>query len=447
MRVALVLTLLASVAAAGPQLDRATLKKMEAFGVRWWKARPNTKFQSWNADERAALLREAREFGAIPEGSWLQVRDALWKSVRKHGPKLKGKGKVYIEDHGYSSRYTRDKMWAFVNGGGRKKGLVVALHGGGEGAGSADTGTWHLKKCMEISPQGLLVHGDNWNRVHGEKQILTFIEWAKAAFDLDPDRVYVMGFSMGGTGSWHMAGRFPDLFAGAAPCAGVLMANPKSQFAKKEEILSIQYGFVPNVHNLAMYYFIGLNDKNTMPGTYLFVEDMLNELREEHPTGYRKIHFRTYPGLAHAFPPGEPSSCLKFLGEQRRDTYPRKIVWEYALNPAPQPDEKDRTRRYFQRWFYWLRHDRPEDRMEIIAERDGNTFVLQTSVDPEGLYLLLNPKMIDVGEDVVVTVDDVEVYRGKPQPDFVSVVESLDARLDKSHVYDRIVPLWKESGE
>jgi len=440
VRALLVTILLASAALAEPSL----LKRAEEFGVRWWKARPPTKFQDWDPAVRAALLREAREIGPIPEGSLVKVRNALWKSVRRYGPKGKGSGKLYIEDHGYKSQYTNDEMWALVKGASRGKGLVIGLHGGGEGAGSADS-SWHVKDCMGIYPQGLLIHGDNWNRVHGEKQILTLIEIAKAQWDIDPDRVYVMGFSMGGTGSWHMAGRFPDLFAGAAPCNGVLMANPKSQLETKGEVGAIQYGLVPNVRNLAMYYFAGTADKNCMPGTYLFVWDMIEELRKEDPGGYENIRFKCYEGLAHSFPPGEPTNCSKYLAQFTRDSYPEKIHWEYASDPHPLPDSKDTTRRYQKHCFYWIRHDEPRDRMEIIAKRKGNEFdVSLVGADPQGLYVMLNPAMIDVTKEVVVRLDGTEVYRGKPQPDFVTVVESLDDKLDKTLTFDRRVPLWKE---
>lgn len=445
MRFLAVFLLLLCGSVAAKDLDRKTRKRIEAFGTEWWKARPKNKFHDWEPGVREKLLAEARDIGTIPEGTWRHALDLFRKRLKRYGPKGKGSGKIYIEGHGYTSRYTNNEMWALVKGAkGKNKGLVMSLHGGGEGAGSADS-SWALKDCITIAPQGLLIHGDNWNRVHGEKQILTLIEIAKAQWDIDPDRVYCCGFSMGGTGSWHMAGRFPDLFAGAAPCAGVIMASPKSQVPTKEEVGAIQYGLVPNVRNLAMYYFIGLADTHCMPGTYLFVQDMLADLRKNDPTGYKKIRFKTYPGLGHAFPPGEPHACLAYLAKQRRDTFPEKIVWEYALNPYPRPDEKDTTRRYFQRWFYWIRHDRPADRMEITASRKGNEFDIEIlGADTEGCYLMLNPEMIDVKQDVVVRLDGEEFYRGKPVPDFATIVESFDVKLDRSLFFDRKVPLWRK---
>jgi dienelactone hydrolase len=433
----LIVAFLALPALAG-EIDRKTARAIESLGVKWWKARPKNRFHEWDEAKRSKLLADAAKID-IPEGSWLAVRDLLWKSVRKHGPKGKGREKLTLD-----SPY-KEKMWSYVSGAGKGKGLVMGLHGGGKGAGSADgpRGTWQIKGCMGMYPQGLVLQGDNWNTVQGEKQILSLIEIAKAQYDVDPDRVYVVGFSMGGTGSWHMAGRFPDLFAGAAPCAGVIMAEPKSQVEDPDDIARLQYGILPNVRNLAMYYFIGLEDKNCMPGTYLFAWEEMKELMADDETGYKKIRFKTYPGLAHAFPPGEPAKCIAWLREQKRDTFPTKIVWQFARKPFPVRKSFDKTSRLINRRFYWIFHEDPTDKMELIAERKGNEFDIETTGEVEGLWLMLNPEMIDVNEEVVVRMDGEEVYRGKPEPSLATILETLSVRLDKRMFFDRSVRLWK----
>lgn len=440
-RAALLLVLIAASVASADGLDRDAVKKIEDLGKRWWQARPQTKFREWDPQKREALLKEAAAIGTLPEGTAERAREVFAKYLKKYGPQGKGRSKVVIE-----SPYSQEMYFLTSGRGGPKRGLVVGLHGGGQGEGSANEpkGTWRLKKCMGMYPQGLVLTGDNWNTVHGEKQILTMIEIAKAQHDIDPDRVFVMGFSMGGSGSFHMAARFPDLFAGAAPCAGVVMARPGTGVYKKEEVYQIQYGLVPNLRNLPMYYFIGTKDDRTPPGTYLFVWDHILELRKQDPGGYQDIHFDAYEGLGHEFPAGEPTKCLKYLEERTRNTFPEKVVWEYARRPFPIPIPEDKTTRIEQRWFYWLHHEKPQDKMYLVAERDGNEFKIDTyGALREGLSLMLNPRMIDVEKDVVVIVDGEEFYRGKPKPDFKTVVESFDAKLDRSLWFDRRVPLWK----
>ena len=420
--------------------DRKQQKKVAALAERWWKARPPTRFDDWDAGVRAELEAEARELGGLPEGARQEAVEILWKPAAKHGPGAKAKkGSATIE-----TPYGEAKF--LLLGKGKGKGLLIGLHGGGEDAGSASEakGSWQSKACLGIYPQGIRLVHDTWNTVHGERFILSLIEIAKVQHDIDPDRVYCMGFSMGGSGSWFMAGRHPDLLAGAAPCAGVLMAAPESQLATKEEVQSVQHGLVPNVRNLAMWYYIGLEDRNCMPGTYLYVADMLGRLREKDPSGYQKVHFETYPGLAHAFPPGEPAKGIEYLTEQRRDTFPETVVWEYTTGPYPLPIAEDKTARLQKHHFYWLHCANPIDRQSIRATRVENTIELEVSGTADGVHgltLFLNESMIDPAQDVVVRAGDEEVYRGRPVPDLWTVLETMDARADRSMVFDRRIEL------
>jgi len=322
--------------------------------------------------------------------------------------------------------------------------LIVGLHGGGEGAGTADESlsTWERKGSVGIFPQGIVLVHDTWNTVHGERFVLSLIELAKLHLDVDPDHVYVGGLSMGGTGSWFFAGRHTDLFAGAAPFSGVLMASPKSQVETKEEVRAIQHGLVPNVRNLAMAYAIGLADTHTMPGTYLFVADRLAELAKSDPGGYAKIRFRTVPGMGHDYPPGEPKAALDYLFAEKRDTFPAKVVWEYVSDPSPEPGGSDKVRRIAKPCFYWLGSKHPADHEKIVATRKGNEIALELSLTgTSGLTIYLNASMIDPAQDVVVKLGEKELYRGKPKPDAWTVLETLDARLDKAMVFDRRIEL------
>ena len=47
-----------------------------------------------------------------------------------------------------------------------------------------------------------------------------------AKYNVDKDRIYLTGLSMGGFGTWALASRYPDRFAAAAPiCGGALQTN------------------------------------------------------------------------------------------------------------------------------------------------------------------------------------------------------------------------------
>jgi pimeloyl-ACP methyl ester carboxylesterase len=54
----------------------------------------------------------------------------------------------------------------------------------------------------------------------GDQDVLKCIELAKQKFNIDEDRVYLKGESMGGGGTWNVGTRHPELFAAIAPVYG-----------------------------------------------------------------------------------------------------------------------------------------------------------------------------------------------------------------------------------
>lgn len=427
--------------AAAPHEAKLDARKIQDLGTRWMKARPRTHFATWDREERAKLLEEARAFGPLPEGSLAQVLEILWRAVRKHGPRARSDE---IE-----TPYGR-AHWIRNGPSGRKAGLVLGLHGGGEGAGSAGSATgWKLSGHMGMYPQGIRLIHDTWNSVHGERFLLTMIEIAKAQHEIDPDRVYAMGFSMGGVGSMFMAGRHPDLFAGAIPAHGVIAAKGGSKIVREEDVGDLEHGLLPNLRNVAVYFYTGSLDRNCEPGTFCKAWTRIQALRAADPGGYADIRFQCHEGVAHSNPPGEPGNAYKFIRGKRRDAFPRKIVWEYNDNPWIWPDAEDKGKadRRPKHWMYWLHCKDPRDRMLVSAVRadaDG-AHVIDLDVPkmcfPDDFTIYLNDRMYDVHKEVRVRVNGAEVWRGRPQPDLVAVLESLDAKLDRTMVFDRRIAI------
>jgi predicted peptidase len=52
-----------------------------------------------------------------------------------------------------------------------------------------------------------------------EKDVMNVLEIARRDFNVDPDRIYLWGHSMGGAGTYHLASRHPNLWAGLAVAA------------------------------------------------------------------------------------------------------------------------------------------------------------------------------------------------------------------------------------
>ena len=114
----------------------------------------------------------------------------------------------------------------------QKMPLIIQLHGAGErGSGKDDLEkvdvngfSKYLKtaehECIVIMPQCPI--DEFWaGRV---ESIIKFIEQLIKEYNVDEDRVYLTGLSMGGFGTWYTSMARPDLFAAIAPVCGGGMA-------------------------------------------------------------------------------------------------------------------------------------------------------------------------------------------------------------------------------
>ena len=114
----------------------------------------------------------------------------------------------------------------------KKLPLIIQLHGAGErGCGKEDLEkvdvhgfSKYLKDaehdCIVIMPQ---CPDDTFWAARVES-IIEFIEQLIKEYEVDEDRVYLTGLSMGGYGTWYTSMARPDLFAAIAPICGGGMA-------------------------------------------------------------------------------------------------------------------------------------------------------------------------------------------------------------------------------
>jgi len=104
--------------------------------------------------------------------------------------------------------------------------LIVFLHGSGQRGDNLEKLKVHgIPKILEnkkdfpfvvISPQ--CPEGGRWNDY--TEVLKRLIDQIKAEYNIDSSRVYLTGLSMGGLGTWYMAGRYPNEFAAIAPICG-----------------------------------------------------------------------------------------------------------------------------------------------------------------------------------------------------------------------------------
>jgi predicted peptidase len=104
--------------------------------------------------------------------------------------------------------------------------LILALHFGIGGGDSTGVGADLVKGLVGPALVGLgaiIVAPDsvrgNWSTSENEKAVNALLDMVMARYAIDKKRVAVTGYSMGGTGSWALAEKFPERFSAAIPIA------------------------------------------------------------------------------------------------------------------------------------------------------------------------------------------------------------------------------------
>ena len=132
----------------------------------------------------------------------------------------------------------REEKWVFpfveYSGGDSraKRPLIIQLHGAGErGAGKEDlkiVETYGFSEILRDMESDLVVVmpqcPENTFWAARVESILRFAKQITEEYNIDEDRVYLTGLSMGGYGTWFTAMACPDMFAAIAPMCGGGMA-------------------------------------------------------------------------------------------------------------------------------------------------------------------------------------------------------------------------------
>jgi predicted peptidase len=110
---------------------------------------------------------------------------------------------------------------------GKKWPLILFLHGAGERGDDINLVKKHgppklldgntdspVTQFIVVSPQ---CPANKWWE---PRDVITLLDEVSQKYEVDPDRVYLTGLSMGGFGTWETASRFPERFAAIAPICG-----------------------------------------------------------------------------------------------------------------------------------------------------------------------------------------------------------------------------------
>jgi len=154
-----------------------------------------------------------------------------------------------------------------------------------------------------------------------EQAYLAPLRWAKRNLNIDDDRIYVSGYSLGGHNVWHLATMFPRHFAAALPMAGV----PRFEGAPHTTLC-----YMENLGNLPLWAIWGELDRKN-PKLKGNVDD--SRAAAARLKTLKNTHFKgtELPGAGHkgCLPP--KGGMAKYLAAQKRTAPPKTFTHRFHL--------------------------------------------------------------------------------------------------------------------
>lgn len=122
---------------------------------------------------------------------------------------------LLYQPKGYAKNAAKVPMMLFLHGRGESNGplSIVAKWGPPRRLAAGEQ-----MKYLVVSPQ--CPRTSFWSKADQQKRLLELLAHITENYNVDTDRIYLTGLSMGGYGTWRLAADHPAMFAAAAPICG-----------------------------------------------------------------------------------------------------------------------------------------------------------------------------------------------------------------------------------
>jgi len=355
---------------------------------------------------------------AIKSSNIADIRSKVWNSyIETMSNDPERKSEFENQEMQYDQVVMKYKMFFIGDAPEGGYPLYIALHGGGTDSKELHDQQWQsmekyyrtsVKVGVYVAPRGVRdtydVHSNPESYPLYDRLIENMILFA----NVNPNRIYILGFSAGGDGVYQITPRMADRFAAANMSAG----HPGNVSVK-------------NLRNLPFIIQVGEKDSAYSRHWYAAVYNMLLSDLEKSLGGYYHqtiIHYdkphnfrdnslardeQTIIADIEAWYKDYNRSTTKantnavdLVSEFERNPYPEKIVWDMSTCASKRDI----------RSFYWIHvnNDSSRTQGEIIAHLDAktNSIIVDSSTVYGSFTFLLNEKMLDIFKPVNFQIED-----------------------------------------
>ena len=320
-------------------------------------------------DDRGRTPLTADEARTVAEMLWLSRREVL-KKERQAEMEAR---EVVIGD-------LRMPFWyrTFGEAPADGRSLYISMHGGGGAPAAVNDQQYENQQRLYQPAEGIYLvpraPTNTWNLWH-EQHIDDFFDRLIVNLivfeNVNPNRVYLMGYSAGGDGVYQLAPRLADRLAAAAMMAG----HPNESRPE-------------GLRNIGFTLHMGANDgaynRNAVAAEW---GRRLKALQEQDPQGYSH-EVTLHEGLGH-WMQLKDAVAVPWMAKFQRSVWPTKVVWVQ--------DDVRHSR------FYWLRMNADSAKAGDAVTADVSEGAVRIlSSTPDEVTLLLSDSLVSLDKPVTV---------------------------------------------
>ena len=289
--------------------------------------------------------------------------------------------------------------------------LYFSLHGGGGTTQQVNDQQWNNQKGLYRPAEGVYLvpraptnTWNLWHQGHIDGMFDRLIENLVVFEGVNPNRVYLMGYSAGGDGVYQLGPRMADRWAAASMMAG--HPNDSSPLSLRNTGFSIQVGGRDAAYN-----------RNKVAAQW---GERLKQLKAEDPGGYPHM-VKIYPNKGH-WMDLEDRIAVPWMAKFTRNPVPASIVWHQ--------DDVAHSR------FHWLSvaGESRKGRSQIRASYKDQQITLAISSVPEVTFRL-NDRMMDLDKQVTVIHDGKALFTGTVERSIQVIARTLAERGDPASLF------------
>ncbi len=287
--------------------------------------------------------------------------------------------------------------------------LFIALHGGGNAPKQVNDSQWRvMQRYYRDHPEAggylyvaLRAPNDTWNGFYDNyvyPLVANVIRQFMLFEDLDPNKVFIMGYSHGGYGAFAIGPKMPDRFAAIQASAGAPTDGETTAKTLRNTVFTCMVG-----------------EKDTMYGRYdrdKKFDATIKELRGDRTDIY-PVTVQFIAGNGHTGLPDRDKIAEMYPAV--RNPVPRELTWLMTDGVI--------------RDFFWLSVPAPGKGGEIDATCRDNRLTVTTTTNVAAASVLLDSRLVDFKRPLKLELNG-KTSTHKLQPSLRTLCETLQRRGD-----------------